>query len=108
VNLVNAIFETLGSIFGWLSVLKLARSKTVSGVFAPSFAVSAAWAVAAIPYYWVHEDKASASICVTRALAYIVWTVLWCHFSLQPRKKPDLRLVVKNVRSAPDHSTSSH
>lgn len=106
-NTLNAIFELLASVFGWLSVLRLSRAKAVRGVFAPTFLVSAAWAISAIGYYWSHDDAISAAICVTRAAAYVVWSCMWLHFSQRTPGQPKLRLVSTSARSAPSRSTSS-
>lgn len=106
-NSVNATFELLASVFGWLSVIRLTQTKAVQGVFAPSFLVSAAWAVSAIFYYSAHDDVVSAAICVTRAAAYVVWSCMWLHFSQRAPGKPSLRLVSTSARCAPARSTSS-
>lgn len=106
-NLLNAAFELVASIFGWASVFQLAKNKAVRGVFAPTFLVSAAWAISAIGYYYSHDDVVSAAICVTRAAAYVVWSVMWLHFSQRAPGKPSLRLVSTSARSAPSRSTSS-
>jgi hypothetical protein len=100
-DFANAFFELLASIFGWLSVWELFKKKTVSGVFAPGFILSAVWAICSLPYYHVHQDYLSAAVCATRAAAYAAWSCMWLHFSLQPKRKSKPTLVWKNPNRFP-------
>lgn len=40
---INAIFEIVGAILAWVSVLKLAKAKQVRGVYWPMWAFFAVW-----------------------------------------------------------------
>lgn len=92
-NYVNAAFECIAAIFGWISVFKLLKEQRVQGVFGPAFVLSAVWACTAVFYYVNHADTASALFCSIRALAYVVWCCLWGHYSTQPTVRVPLRVV---------------
>lgn len=80
----NALFEFVSAVLTWVSVGKLAQEKRVQGVFAPSFLLSAVWAVVGVPYYLSHTDYWSAGPCFIRALGLVVWSCLWLHYKLKP------------------------
>ena len=76
-NLLNASFELIAAVLGWISVYKLYQSKIVAGVYAPSIVFSALWGFCAIPYYFSHGDLWSAVSCSIRVLALVSWSCLW-------------------------------
>lgn len=70
---VNAVFEFLGALLAWRSVLELRRAGGASGVYTPQFLFSALWALECVPYYLSHADYGSATFAAVRCVALAAW-----------------------------------
>lgn len=72
----NACFEAVGATLAVVNVFALVSAKTVSGVYWPTTAFSAIWAVVAIPYYLDRQDRWSAAGAGIRAAANAAWVAI--------------------------------
>lgn len=75
-DLINALFELIGALLGWLNVRQLQRDKRVSGVYWPVTAFFAAWGYWNLLYYPALGQWISAAAGLLLALANTAWVIL--------------------------------
>lgn len=72
---VNTVFEIVGCVLAWYSVLLAARTRPV-GVSAAAMAWSGLWAANCVFYYADHGEIPAAWLAVLRCAAMGAWLVL--------------------------------
>ena len=98
-NYLNASFEFISAILTWASVFRLTDERSVKGIVGGYFVFSAVWAIAALGYYWQHDDYFSTAACAFRATGLVVWSLFYLYFrrAEKPAKLYSIRGIDKSL-----------
>lgn len=75
-DLINATFELVGAILGWINVRQILRDREVKGVYWPVTAFFAAWGYWNLAYYPALGQWYSAGAGLLLAASNTAWVVI--------------------------------
>jgi hypothetical protein len=75
-DFINGAFEFLGSMAGWVNVVKLYKDKKVRGVYWPAMFFFTLWGFWNVYYYPTLHQTASFVGGIFMSMASVVWLIM--------------------------------